>query len=113
MEEISLSTGKVLYLGKPFESEVNFQLHTTLQPKSCHTGCGMIVEISKLPDYFPEGSSKGDKLYTVLTDFGNTFKMTIEELETAYTITGAEKDPQSRFMRQQELLRDAWDRYFK
>lgn len=90
------------------------KLYTTLQPKTGHTGCGIIVKVERTPES-RQGlyNSKENKLYTVLTDFGNTFILTLEELETAYTITGVEKDPKRRFMRQQELLREAWDKYFK
>lgn len=109
-------------IGAPTEEEwfgvrmhtQDFQLYTTLQPKAGHTGCGMIVKVEDILES-RQGlyNSKENKLYTVLTDFGNTFILTVEELETAYTITGIEKDPQSRFMRQQELLREAWGKYFK
>lgn len=105
-----LSKWESLELAEPFK----FELHTTLQPKHGYTGCGIIVEvISILESRQGLYNSKENKLYTVLTDFGNTFVLTVEELETAYTITGVEKDPQGRFIRQQELLREAWDKYFK
>lgn len=109
-------------IGAPTEEEwfgikmytQDFQLYTTLQPKGDYSGCGMIVQVQDVPES-RQGlyNSKENKLYTVLTDFGNTFTLTVEELETAYIVTGVEKDPQSRFMRQQELLREAWETYFK
>jgi hypothetical protein len=74
------------------------------------TGCGIIVNVEDVPDH--RKSMLGDKLYTVLTDFGNTFKMTIYELESAYVATRKEDDPQARYMRQQELLKEAWGKWF-
>ena len=77
------------------------------------TGCGIIVDVETIPEK-RKGlcGSKENKLYTVMTDFGNTFKLTVEELEGAYVAIRKEVDPKGRFERQQKLLKTAWDEWF-
>uniref|UniRef100_A0AB39AJW4 Uncharacterized protein n=1 Tax=Vibrio phage P018-4 TaxID=3229728 RepID=A0AB39AJW4_9CAUD len=77
------------------------------------TGCGIIVDVETIPEK-RQGlyDSKENKLYTVMTDFGNTFKLTLEELESTYVATRKESAPKGRFKRQQELLKTAWDKWF-
>lgn len=78
------------------------------------TGCGIIVDVETIPEKI-QGfyGTKENKLYTVLTDFGNTFYLTPEEMESAYVAMRKEENPQERYKRQQELLKDAWERWFK
>lgn len=77
------------------------------------TGCGIIVDVEIVPEKRQSlYGSKENKLYTVMTDFGNTFKLTVEELEGAYVATRKEGDPKGRFERQQKLLKTAWAEWF-
>jgi hypothetical protein len=89
-----------------------FEKWMCVSPKGydIHTGCGIIVDVEDVPE--KRKGMLGDKLYTVLTDFGNTFKMTIYELESVYVATRKEDDPQARYIRQQELLKEAWGKWF-
>lgn len=92
-----------------------FEKWMCISPKGdpVHTGCGIIVDVIDLPDYFPPESSKMDKLFVIMTDFGNTFKFTIEELEDNYVAVRKELEPKARFERQQELLNEAFEMYIK
>lgn len=99
------------------EPALGFDKWVTISPKDdgegVRTGCGIIVDVSKLPEKYKEVyNSREDNLYHVMTDFGNVMKFIIEELESSYYAVGVEKEPHARYMRQQELLCVAWDNYF-
>lgn len=96
------------------EKADNFSLHVTVQPIAGHTGCGIIMEITDIPEhrlglYSEDGSV--DKLYTVVTDFGNSVVMTYSEMKSAYVPVRYETDILGRFNRQQELLQSFKEKY--
>lgn len=93
------------------------QKWTTVTPKGdvVHTGCGIIVDVVDIPDHrngYYHGATDG-KLYTVLTDFGNTFIGTLQEMLGSYEVVKVEADPVARLERQRELLAKAEELYFK
>ena len=95
---------------------IDFDKWVCVSPKGTDivTGCGIIVDVLDIPEK-RKGfyGAKENRLYTVMTDFGNTFTFTKEEMESAYVATRKEENPQERYKRQQELLKDAWGKWFK
>lgn len=76
------------------------------------TGFGIILRVLPLPEYWPEDALPDGAervLYEVVTDFGNTMKMTILELERSYWV-GEVEDIKERLeiiiSNHQEVLRD-------
>ncbi len=94
-----------------------FRKWTTLTPRGdvIRTGCGIIVDIVEVPEprYGYYESATDGKLYTVMTDFGNTYTLTLQDLVENYDVGRVEKYPAARIARQQELLDEAYCKYFK
>ncbi|AUR89120.1 coil containing protein [Vibrio phage 1.121.O._10N.286.46.C4] len=94
-----------------YQKATEFAKWVCVQPIAGHTGAGIIVDVVDThPTLVEMGYSK--ESYTVQTDFGNTFKMTLEEMKSMYKPTNIEKDPLARMERQQELLREALETYY-
>lgn len=72
------------------------------------------MEIVYIPEhrlglYSEDGSV--DKLYTVVTDFGNSVVMTHSEMKSSYVPVRHETDILGRFNRQQVLLQSFKEKY--
>lgn len=86
-----------------------FKLHTICQPITYLSGHGIIVKIENVPEH--RQGMLGEKLYTLMTDFGNVFKLTQQELDNNYKPLYHEQDVVQRFERQQELLNSNFKKY--
>ena len=114
MSEYSDKLGKLAKDIEMFHEELglfnkkDFRLYMTLQPNETQrTGCGIIVKVEDNPWKDKVDFECGDKLYTVLTDFGNVMKLTDSEIHSAYDSVRIETDPQGRYNRQMDLLVEA------
>lgn len=90
------------------KSDLAFDKWVEVKPCSVPpvTGCGIIVEVvyDNLSQCY---------LYTVLTDFGNTFKFPQYEMDIFYTPTYKCTFPHTRMQKQLDLLYEAQVKYFK
>ena len=95
------------------ESEVvEFGKWVCVQPINSHTGCGIIVDVVDTREHLVQ-MGYSEESYIVQTDFGNTFTLTKEEMETVYHPVRVEEDPMARMIRQQELLKGVLDKFYK
>ena len=94
-----------------------FGLHVCVHPINDATGCGIIVKVEPMSEEMlammerSKFDTTDKNLYTVLTDFGNEFRLTREELETMYRPTKVELDLEARFLRQVENISEALRKY--
>ena len=89
-----------------------FDKWVCVQPINGHTGCGIVVDVVETHAHLVQ-MGYSEESYVVQTDFGNIFTLTKEEMETAYHPVRVEEDPMARMVRQQELLKECLDKFYK
>lgn len=93
---------------------VVFDKWVEVSPKTipCLTGCGIIVDVDIIPESQQEKFYGSKRMFTLLTDFGNTMKLTEDEIECLYEPVRLCRDPLGRLKQQQDNLYEAELRWF-
>jgi len=76
------------------------------------TGCGIIVGVEIIPDSEQEKFYGSNRMFTLLTDFGNTVKLTEGEIDSMYVPVRLCRDPLGRLKKHQDNLYEAELRWF-
>lgn len=94
--------------------ELVFDKWVEVSPKTtpCLTGCGIIVGVEIIPERQQEKFYGDTRMFTLLTDFGNTMRLTESEVAGLYVPIRLCKDPLGRLKKQQDNLYEAELRWF-
>lgn len=93
--------------------ELVFDRWVEVSPKTQYfTGCGIIVDVEIIPEGQQEEFYGSGRMFTLLTDFGNTGKLTEDEMGSMYVPVRLCRDPLGRLKQQQDNLYEAELRWF-